>query len=148
MSEAFLVGREAEHPLERETGPSRVALGGHEEEIPARLEHAHHLGEEGLVVLDVLEEVDRRHHVEGRRGERQLAVPDLQHPVPDQLPGGPHVVALEVRAHPGPSALPQEVRGEPGAAAQLQAELPLHRGRWPSMASTVWLLLERPAEQL
>ena len=33
------------------------------------------------------------------------------------LPCGAHVVALEVRAHPGATPLPQEVRGQPGSAA-------------------------------
>ena len=80
--------------------------------------------------------------------ERQLPVADLQHPVAHELPGGAHVVALEVRAHPGAAPLPQEVRGEPGPAAQLQAELPLHRRQVPEHRVDRLPLLERPAKEL
>ena len=77
VAEAFLVGRETQQALEQEAGPAGIALGRHEEEVAAWLEHAHHLGDEGFVVLDVLEEVDRGYHVEGRGRERELPVADL-----------------------------------------------------------------------
>ena len=89
-------------------GPAGIALGRHEQEVAAGLEHAHHLGEERLVVLDVLEEVDRGDDIERRRSERKLPFADLQHSLPDELLGRPGVVALEVRADPGAAPL----RGE------------------------------------
>ena len=85
MAEALLVGGEAQHALEREARTSVVALGRHEQEVAAGLEHARHLAEEGFVVPDVLEEVDRGHDVEGPAPERQLALADLEHAVAHEL---------------------------------------------------------------
>ena len=148
VAEALLIGGEAQHSLERESRPPGLPLRRHEEEIPARLQHPDHLGEEGLVVLDVLQEIDRRDEVEGPAPKRDLPLPDLEHPVADQLARGAGVVPLEVAAHPGAAALPEKVRGEPGPAADLQAEPTLHPREVAEERVDGELLLERPTVQL
>jgi hypothetical protein len=125
-----------------------VALGRHEQEIAARLEHADHLREEGLVVLDVLQEVDRRHDVERAGPERNRPLVDLQHAVAHQLPRRPDVIPLEVGAGPGAAPLAQEVGGESGTAPHLQAGAALDRRQVRQERVDRLPLLEGAAKEL
>src|SRR4051812_7466895 len=148
MAKALLIGGKAEQPLESVPRPAGLTLGGHEEEVAPWLQDPHHPAKERVVILDVLEEVDRRNQVKRAALERQLRVARLQDPIAHQLPGRTHVVALEVGADPGAAPLPEEVRGESGAAADLQAQLALRRWEPAHEGVHRLLLLERTAKKL
>ena len=148
VAEAFGVGGEAEQPLEGKARPTAFALGRHEEEVAARLEHPHHLAEEGVVVLDVLEEVDGRHDVERLAPERQLGVARLEHPVAHQLLGGPDVVALEVGAHPGAAPLRRKCDVRPVPHPTSRHSVPAVRGSVLHERVHRLLLLERATVEL
>jgi hypothetical protein len=87
VTETFRVCRKSQDLLQRIARPPGLSLGRHEQEVAAGLEYAYHLAEEPLVVLDVLQEVDRRNHVECGGPKRQFGIAGLQHPLTDELLG-------------------------------------------------------------
>ncbi len=148
MPESLLVRREPEPPLDGVAQPALFPLGGHEQEAAAGLEHAHHLADVGLIVLDMLEKIDGDHDVEGRGLEWHFGLAGLDDAIPNQLARGADVVALEVAAHPGTAALPEEMGREPGGTPELEAEAPLDRGEVTQQCLHCFFLLERAAVEL
>src|SRR5579864_9478923 len=85
VAEALLVGGEAQPPLQGVAQPALLALWGHEQEVAPGLEDTDHLGDVRLVVLDVLENIDGDHDVEGRALERHFRLAGLDDAVSDEL---------------------------------------------------------------